>query len=132
MKHSDIEKYLEKSGKGGDPQPPRAHIVLGSGFGLSLGKMHSNWSQCAELGFDEVSSLHIPSVPDHAGRYVFYRHKESGSVVCFQVGRLHGYEGIDAQKVVQPVMLARLAGVSDFILTNASGALTAAYVPGDV
>jgi purine-nucleoside phosphorylase len=48
------------------------------------------------------------------------------------MGRIHGYEGHPAPLVVQPVMVPRLAGVKNFVLTNAAGGLSAAHKPGDL
>jgi purine-nucleoside phosphorylase len=46
------------------------------------------------------------------------------------MGRIHGYEGHSAKTVVQSVMLPRLCGVKNFILTNAAGGLLKNQVPG--
>jgi purine-nucleoside phosphorylase len=48
------------------------------------------------------------------------------------MGRLHGYEGLDASAVAYPVMIPRLCGTKQFLLTNASGGLAANFRPGDV
>jgi purine-nucleoside phosphorylase len=107
---------------------PRLHVVLGSGFGAALNK--SSFELVGELPFAEVPGLFSSTVPDHAGAYRFYRWRDS--VISFQMGRLHGYEGHAAREVVRPVMIPRLAGVSEFLLTNASGGLAPHFRAGDV
>jgi purine-nucleoside phosphorylase len=107
---------------------PRWHIVLGSGFGSALD--HFSWELAGELSFAELPALHKSTVQDHAGNYRFYR--RGATVVCFQMGRLHGYEGHAAAAVARTVMIPRLAGVEEFLLTNASGGLGKDFRPGDV
>lgn len=107
---------------------PAYHVVLGSGYGAALDAC--SWEKVAELPFAAMPGFPVSTVPDHAGCYRFYR-KES-AVVCFQMGRLHGYEGHSPATVVQTVMVPRLAGVKNFVLTNASGGLSSHFKPGDV
>ena len=107
---------------------PSCHIVLGSGFGSALENF--SWRRVGELSFSELPGFPPSTVPDHAGAYRFY--EKNGKVVCFQMGRLHGYEGHPASLVVKPVMVPRLAGVKNFLLTNASGGLSLDFKPGDL
>jgi purine-nucleoside phosphorylase len=69
-------------------------------------------------------------VVDHAGCYRFFR--KGAHAISFQMGRLHGYEGHEPGAVVRTVMTPRLAGVKNFVLTNAAGGLSMAMKPGDV
>lgn len=107
---------------------PSLHVVLGSGFGAALESFP--WEKVGDLSFTELPEFPASTVPDHAGSYRFYR--KGDKVVCFQMGRLHGYEGHEANVVTRTVMLPRLAGVQNFLLTNASGGLGAGFKPGDV
>jgi purine-nucleoside phosphorylase len=112
---------------------PSAHIVLGSGFGQALDALPAaQWDQKGEISFTEVPGLFHSTVPDHAGKYRVYKHKASGKTVQFQMGRLHGYEGHPPRSIVQTVMIPRLCGVENFLLTNAAGGLDLAMKPGDV
>lgn len=61
----------------------------------------------------------------------FLRHEQTSRTVPFQLGRLHGYEGIAPQKVVQTVLEGVRAGTKSFILTNASSSSTT-NKPGSV
>lgn len=111
---------------------PKAHVVLGSGFGQALDVLPaSKWTLKGEIPFHEIPGLVSSTVPDHAGRYRIYQHQRSGHTVQFQMGRLHGYEGHDPALVVLPVMIPRLCGVENFLLTNAAGGLDMSMKPGD-
>lgn len=112
---------------------PKLHTVLGSGFGAALTSLNpEKWDLVGELPFAQIPGFHASSVPDHAGTYRFYKHKKQDLFVCFQLGRLHGYEGHSPQDVVSTVLLPRLAGTENFLLTNAAGGLGAGFKPGDI
>ncbi len=118
------QRFLEKHSL----PVPHYHVVLGSGYGTALNKFP--WEKVADLSFAELPGFRSSSVVDHAGSYRFFR--KGPHVISFQMGRLHGYEGHTPQTVTQTVMLPRLAGVKNFVLTNASGGLSMAMRPGDV
>lgn len=112
---------------------PSAHVVLGSGFGQALDALPAGeWELKGEIGFGEVPGLTASTVPDHAGKYRVYLHKPSGKSVQFQMGRLHGYEGHAPRSIIQTVMIPRLCGIENFLLTNAAGGLDPKMNPGDV
>ncbi len=124
MKTAVYQEFLQSHGLA----PPSLHVVLGSGFGTALSAFP--WEKVGELSFASVPGLHASTVPDHAGKYSFYR--KGNQVVSFQMGRLHGYEGHAPDEVTRTVMIPRLAGVKNFLLTNAAGGLSLAYQSGDV
>jgi len=112
---------------------PEFQIVLGSGFGLALDSLSKEeWEAKGDILFSEIPGLSKSTAPDHAGCYRVIQHKKTGKSILAQMGRLHGYEGNSAKDVAQAVILPRIAGVKNFILTNAAGALTLAFKPGDV
>ncbi len=112
---------------------PQLQIVLGSGFGESLDSIDTNlWKTLGEISFGEVPGLSPSSVLDHPGKYKLYRHAPSQKTILLQMGRLHGYEGHSPRATVAPLMIPRLCGVQNFLLTNASGGLDLAMKPGDV
>ncbi len=111
---------------------PELHVVLGSGFGTALGSLSKVWEPLADCSFADIPGLPVSTVPDHAGKLRFFRHAPTGKVICFQMGRIHGYEGHEAAVVARTVMIPRLAGVKNFLLTNAAGGLSHSYRPGDV
>ena len=124
---------LQKKWQSFSVPTPDFQIVLGSGFGNALDALEkSHWKTAGEISFKEIPGFPSSTAPDHAGKYRVLQHQATGKSVLAQMGRLHGYEGHPAASVVQTVMVPRLAGVKNFILTNAAGALTLEYKPGDV
>jgi purine-nucleoside phosphorylase len=107
---------------------PHCHVVLGSGYGAALDRFP--WERVGDLPFADLPGFHASTVVDHAGCYRFFR--KGKHVLSFQMGRLHGYEGHEPSDVVRTVMTPRLAGVKNFVLTNAAGGLSMAMKPGDV
>lgn len=116
---------------------PEFHFVMGSGFSPAVDNLKSKrfserWEEGPPLSFKDVPGLKIPTAPTHKGLYRYFIHKPTNKGVCFQAGRLHGYEGHTAQEVAQTVLLPRLAGTRKFILTNISGSLRKGIPPGSV
>lgn len=116
---------------------PSFHFVLGSGLGGALSKVDADlvkdrFEDCGSFSFNAVEGLASATAPDHAGAYRFYRHKTTAKTVCFQVGRLHGYEGHAARDVVKTVLASALNGTRNFIVTNAVGSLLKEFRPGSV
>ncbi len=113
---------------------PSIHFVLGSGLSSAFENLssQSSWEPCGTLKFSEVPNISSATAPGHAGVFRYFKHKKTGNSICFQVGRLHGYEGLEPRDVVQPLTSAFQAGTKKFILTNASGSLTPDFKPGSV
>lgn len=116
-------------------EPPRFHAVLGSGLGLALAESRTaapGWQLAGELPFKDVPGINPASAPGHSGVFKYFRNEKSGHAACFQVGRLHGYEGLDPSDVVRPVLASYFAGTKQFILTNAAGSLHRDFGIGSV
>lgn len=113
---------------------PALHIVLGSGLAPIFEQYvdKKKWTVAGSLSMSEIPGLVPVSVPGHKGQLKYFKHLKTNKVVCFQLGRLHGYEGHDPALIVRPLMLAREAGTEKFILTNAAGALNKRYKVGSV
>ena len=112
---------------------PSFHLVLGSGFKESLnGGIPSTFQVKGELAFKSVEGLHPSTAPGHDGKYVFIEHASTKRVGVVQVGRLHGYEGLEPRDVVRTVMFTRELGVSSYFITNAAGGMDPAHKTGDV
>ena len=112
---------------------PSFQVVLGSGFkdALELG-IPSGFVIAAEVPFGEIPGIHPSTAPGHSGKYVFIRHRSLNLSGILQVGRLHGYEGLEPREVVRTVMFPRELGVEHFFLTNAAGGMDPAHSTGDV
>lgn len=116
---------------------PEIHFVLGSGFSpclksLSFKKTYTFWKPAPSLLFKNVKGLKEPTAPTHSGVYHYFVHKPTGKSLCFQSGRLHGYEGHTAREVAKTVLWPCLAGTRNFVLTNISGSLKDKIPPGDI
>lgn len=114
-------------------QTPICQIVLGSGFSGAFDILLptlKKWDKRGEVFFSDVPGMHSSSAPGHHGKFLILQNKKAS--VLFQMGRLHGYEGIPVRDVVAPVMGGRLAGIEKFILTNAAGSLTKKFKVGSV
>lgn len=113
---------------------PSTHAVLGSGIGSSLVDewIPKNWEPKGELNFRELPAISSATAPGHAGIYRFFRERTSGQVLCLQVGRLHGYEGLTPEDATLSVMVPRYAGTENFILTNAAGGLKLEWEVGSI
>lgn len=115
-------------------EAPHLHIVLGSGLASTFSRINtpSPYEDLGEIPFSEVPGLYSSSVEGHKGSYKFFKNSDSGKVLSFQIGRIHGYEGHSAATVVQPLVQMALAGTSHFILSNASGSLRPEFPAGSL
>ena len=135
--------FLEKYKAMGIPVP-RWHFVLGSLLGSVLNQIGQKvspsekqssfpkWEERGRLSFSEIPGLKSPSAPSHVGSYVYFYNQQKNTSICFQCGRLHGYEGLTAGEVVKTVMGPRFAGTKNFVLSNISGSLKKDLRPGEV
>ena len=125
--------FENKYKKMGFPSP-EIHFVLGSGFSSAVDRAKTDavWEERFTLPFKEVPGLKAPTVESHAGLYRYFVHKPTGRVICFQCGRLHGYEGYSPGEVVQTVILPLMAGTKQFVLTNSAGGLKENLTVGSV
>ncbi len=112
---------------------PSFHAVLGSGFKDALqGGISSDFSIKGEIQFTDVPGLFPSTAPGHSGKYVIIEHAKSKKTGIIQVGRLHGYEGLEPREVVRTVMFTRELGTESYFITNAAGGLAKGHQPGDV
>ncbi len=126
LKIADHAKFLQLS-------HPSFHIVLGSGFKDSLlTGIPAAYTVRGELYFRDVPGLHASTAPGHTGKYVFVEHQVSKKVGLIQVGRLHGYEGLEPREVVLPIMYSRELGATHYFITNAAGGIDKGHQPGHV
>ena len=114
---------------------PALHFVLGSLIGQELkavSDLFPAWEKQGDIAFCEVPGLSQASAPFHSGAYEYFYHREKQKSICFQSGRLHGYEGLTACEAAQTVTGPCSAGTSCFVLTNISGGLTKDRPAGSV
>lgn len=113
---------------------PDLHVVLGSGIGSSFVDewIPAEWESVGQLNFEDLPAITGATAPGHPGIYRFFRNRSSKRVLCLQVGRLHGYEGLSPDDTVLSVMIPRLAGTTRFMITNAAGGLKLEWPIGSV
>ncbi len=132
MEETFRKKFLSKYRELGIPVP-EWHFVLGSLIGAELKNIfHPGWERKGSVAFSEIPGLNLPSAPSHAGTYTYFHHKSKNKSICFQCGRLHGYEGVKAGEAVYTVTGPRCAGTKNFVLSNISGSLKKDLRPGTV
>ena len=105
---------------------PRVLLTLGSG----LGGLADAIEGAVAVPYAELPHMVSSTAPGHAGRFVAGR-IDGVDVLCMQ-GRLHPYEGCTPLEVTYPLRIAARLGVGAFVVTNATGAINAAYRPGQV
>lgn len=105
---------------------PEALLILGSG----LGALGDEVEDPIVVPYQEVPHMKHSTAPGHEGRFVFGR--LSGRNVAVMQGRLHAYEGWSFADAAFPVRLLRLLGAETLLVTNAAGAVNAAFSVGDL
>lgn len=104
---------------------PTVGLILGSG----LNPLANQIEDAVEISYAEVPSMKMSTAESHVGRFVCGM--LGGKEVLAMQGRLHGYEGNNAQEVAYPVWLMERLGVGTLVTTNAAGAINERYQVGD-
>ena len=104
----------------------RLGIILGSG----LGPLIDEFSDPVHIPFGEIPHFPLSSVAGHKGEAVVGR--LSGVELLAYAGRVHYYEGYSMQEVVFPIRVMASLGINTLIITNAAGAVTEMFSPGDI
>jgi purine-nucleoside phosphorylase len=101
-------------------------IVLGSGLSDALAA-HATF---ASIPYERLPSLPAVQLAGHAGAALVA--SMHGHRVLAFAGRVHLYQGFSATEVTASVRLAHAAGAKTLVLTNAAGALNAAFEAGQL
>ena len=83
-----------------------------------------------EIPYENIPLFPQPTVQSHAG--VLYLNRIGEKHILIFSGRFHFYEGYKAHEVCMPIYILQYLGVSQLIMTNASGGLNDAYKAGDI
>ena len=102
---------------------PDIGIVLGTGYS----SFEENIEVEFEISYKDVPQMRPSTNPLHPGKFVFGKLFEK-NVVCM-VGRIHTYEGYEADEVAFPIFLMHELGIRQLILTNAVGAIKESLRP---
>ncbi|KAK0469331.1 nucleoside phosphorylase domain-containing protein [Desarmillaria tabescens] len=99
---------------------PKVGIICGSG----LGGLVDTLREIVLIPYDTIPGFAQSSVPGHKSSLAFgIIGAGEGVPVVAMLGRFHPYEGHKLSTVVYPVRVMAKLGVTDVIVTNASGAL---------
>ncbi|MCZ8512868.1 purine-nucleoside phosphorylase [Paenibacillus filicis] len=109
-----------------DRRPVEIGLILGSG----LGDIASQMEKPVILPYSEIPHFPVSTVEGHAGQFVIGL-LEGKSVIGMQ-GRFHYYEGYSMKKVVFPIYVMKLLGVSSLVVTNAAGGMNRSFQAGDL
>ena len=122
------EKIREFAGVAADAPVAKWGMVLGSGLGHVGEALVQNGGK--SLSYEQIPGFPVSAIPGHAGRLVLGEHNGQ-SVVVLQ-GRSHYYEGHDIETITRPVRALLGVGVTDLLLTNASGGVNLDFRVGDL
>ncbi len=123
MLNESVTVMRERLPKGWSPQ---VLVTLGSG----LGGLAAHVEHPVRVPYGDIPHMRRSTAPGHAGCFVAGQ-VEGVDVLCMQ-GRLHPYEGYTPLEATYPVRLAARLGAHAFVATNATGAVNAAFHPGQV
>jgi len=104
----------------------RLAMVLGSGLKRFAERLLGR----VEIPFSEVPHWPVPKVEGHGAALVLGT--IGGIRVACLTGRVHMYEGHDANEACRAVRTLRWAGVPCFLLTNAAGGIAKGMRAGDL
>lgn len=108
------------------PFAPEIVLTLGSG----LGDFAEEVDVVCEISYNEIDGFVTSTVPGHEGKLIFGMLE--GKKVALMKGRVHLYEGYDAQDAVRPLRALKLCGASTLFLTNAAGGVNFSFSAGDL
>ena len=104
---------------------PHTCLVCGSGWG----EVVQSLSPVSSLSYEKLIGMGKTTVEGHKGN--LWLAKPDGKEVLIFQGRRHFYEGVGWGPVIFPAFLAHEMGVSNLLLTNASGGISEHLQPGD-
>ena len=104
--------------------PPQAAVVLGSGLGEFADRLH----EAVSTPYRALPHWPVPTAIGHEGRVVVGT--IGGRRIAVLSGRVHFYEGHEADRVVFATRVMARLGVKQILLTNAAGGVNEAFGEG--
>jgi purine-nucleoside phosphorylase len=108
------------------PLSVKTALTLGSG----LGSLRGSFETVRAIPYREIPHFPLSTVRGHRGELVFA--KQGARRLVILDGRVHRYEGYSWSQVTFPVRVLGALGVTTMLLTNASGAVSPRFRPGDL
>jgi purine-nucleoside phosphorylase len=105
---------------------PKTGIILGSG----LGGLVDLISKETEIPYSEIPGFPVSTVKGHGSALIFG--KLEGVDVMLMSGRFHYYEGYTMEEVTFPVRVMKALGISNLMVSNASGGTNPGFTIGDL
>jgi purine-nucleoside phosphorylase len=106
-------------------QKPVIGLILGSG----LGQIAEHLENAVCIPFEHIPNFPVPAIAGHRGNLVIGG--IAGKCVAVMQGRVHYYEGYDTGTITFPVRVLAGLGIETIILTNACGAVSKHFSPGE-
>ena len=116
LKYNDYIEMVKKVKEITDFKP-KIGIVLGTGLGSFVNRVDIK----ASIYYKDIPGLPISTNPAHQGRFIFGYF--NGIPCVFMQGRVHYYEGFEAEEVIRPIRLMGVLGIEKltaFILPPSS------------
>lgn len=105
---------------------PEYGVILGSGLGSFTEDLQIEYT----LPYDTIPNFPVSTVQGHKGALVFGTIGDK-QVVAMQ-GRFHFYEGYSMKEVTFPVRVLKYLGITQLIVSNASGGVNPKYKVGSI
>lgn len=105
---------------------PEYGVILGSGLGSFTDDLQIEYT----LPYDTIPNFPVSTVQGHKGALVFGTIGDK-RVVAMQ-GRFHFYEGYSMKEVTFPVRVLKYLGITQLIVSNASGGVNPKYKVGSI
>lgn len=105
---------------------PEYGVILGSGLGSFTDDLQIEYT----LPYDTIPNFPVSTVQGHKGALVFGTIGDK-RVVAMQ-GRFHFYEGYSMKEVTFPVRVMKYLGITQLIVSNASGGVNPKYKVGSI
>lgn len=105
---------------------PKIALVLGSG----LADFATHLTDSVSIAYRDVPGFPVSSVAGHPGRWIL-GYLRDVPVICCQ-GRVHAYEGMQAQDFKLFIRTLKALGCAAVVMTNAVGSLRTEWLPGQL
>lgn len=108
------------------PSMPETAVILGSGLGNLVNEIRDK----IEIPYAQIPNFKVSGVKGHGNKLIYGT--IYGKPVIAMQGRYHFYEGYSMQEVTFPIKVFALLGVSNLIVSTASGAVNKKFKAGDL